>query len=121
VESLPVNALWPLTSGTSLARLLQPSESRSGLISPDLSKVRLTAVSVKPTLHAQLLPSQTPHFDEILTDSVAHTGDSAAEPDPVPGRDARMAYSDQAATDAITSGVVNESATYHDATANGNV
>ena len=61
------------------------------------------------------------HQRRLCVDSVAHTGDSAAEPDAMPGRDARIAYSDQAATDAITSGVVRESAAYQDATANGNV
>jgi hypothetical protein len=60
------------------------------------------------------------HRGQLCIDSV-HAGDSAAEPEAVPGRDARIAYTDQAATDAITSGVVRESAAYQDATAKGNV
>jgi len=50
--------------------------------------------------------------------TAAHT---AAERDAALGRDARIAYSDQAATDAMTIGVVKESPVYQDATANGNV
>ena len=50
--------------------------------------------------------------------TVAHT---AAERDTVPGREARIAYSDQAARDAITIGVAKESHVYQDATANGSV
>lgn len=49
----------------------------------------------------------------------AHALDSTAECDPAPSREARIAYSDQAATNAKISGVVRESAAYQDAAANG--